>query len=180
VWVAAEGFYVSDSESGKLKLVDYADYVSGHVRRLFASARELRDGWRDRDGRREIEETLAARGISFEELADRLGHPESDSIDLLVFVAWNGPAVSRRDRANRLRREDAAFLETFVPEARAVLDELLEKYAEHGIGQLDDLRILEVPPLTEFGTPVEIAERFGGPTELRQAIETMEELLYTT
>jgi hypothetical protein len=60
-----------------------------------------------------------------------------------------------------LRREDAAFLESFVPDARAILEELLEKYAEHGIGQLDDLRILEVPPLTEFGTPVEIAGRFG-------------------
>ena len=53
-----------------------------------------------------------------------------------------------------------------------MLEELLEKYAEHGIGQLDDLRILEVPPLTEFGSPVEIAERFGGADELRQAVRT--------
>ena len=97
-----------------------------------------------------------------------------------MFVAWNGPAVSRRDRANRLRREDAAFLESFVPDARAILEELLEKYAEHGIGQLDDLQILEVPPLTEFGTPVEIAGRFGGPEELKQAVERLEELLYAT
>jgi type I restriction enzyme, R subunit len=180
VWVAAEGFYLSDPESGKLKLVDYADYVSGHVRRLFANAGELRERWRSPEDRRQIEELFAARGISFAELAERVGHPESDPLDLLVFVAWNGPAVSRRDRANRLRREDAAFLESFVPDARAILEELLEKYAEHGIGQLDDLRILEVPPLTEFGTPVEIAGRFGGPEELQQAVERLEELLYAT
>ena len=68
----------------------------------------------------------------------------------------------------------------FVPEARAILEELLEKYAEHGIGQLDDLRILEVPPLTDFGTPVEIAQRFGGADELRQAVQELEELLYST
>jgi type I restriction enzyme R subunit len=180
VWITAEGFYVSDSESGRLRLVDYADYVSGHVRRLFASAGDLRGRWRDRDGRQQIEELFATRGISFEELAERLGHPEADPLDLLVFVAWNGPAVSRRDRANRLRREEAAFLGSFVPEARAILEELLEKYAEHGIGQLDDLRILEVPPLTEFGTPVEIAQRFGGPSELRRAVQRLEELLYAT
>jgi type I restriction enzyme, R subunit len=180
VWVTAEGFYLPDSETGKLKLVDYADYVSGHVRRLFANPGDLRERWRDREGRRYVEELFAVRGISFEELAERLGHPEADPVDLLVFVAWNGPAVSRRDRANRLRREDAAFLEGFVPEARAILEELLEKYAEHGIGQLDDLRILEVPPLNEFGTPVEIAQRFGGADELRQAVERLEELLYST
>lgn len=180
VWVTAEGFYLSDSESGKLRLVDYADYVSGHVRRLFASARDLRDGWRNREERQQIEELFAARGISFEELAERLSHPESDALDLLVFAAWNGPVVSRRDRANRLRREDATFLEGFVPEARAILEELLEKYAEHGIGQLDDLRVLQVPPLTEFGTPVEIAQRFGGAGKLRQAVEELEERLYST
>jgi type I restriction enzyme R subunit len=123
---------------------------------------------------------LAARGIVFEELAERLGHSESDPLDLLVFVAWNGPAVSRRDRANRLRREDAVFLEAFVPEAREILEELIEKYAEHGIGQLDDLRILEVPPLSQFGTPVEIAQRFGGTKGLREAVERLEELLYST
>jgi type I restriction enzyme, R subunit len=180
VWVTAEGFYLPDSDSGKLKLVDYADYVAGYVRRLFASPTKLRQRWRNPDDRQQIEELLGAKGISFVELAERLGHSEADPLDLLVFVAWNGPVVSRRDRANRLHQENGAFLEGFVPDARAILEELLEKYAEHGIGQLDDLHILEVPPLTQFGTPVEIAGRFGGPDELRLAVERLEELLYTT
>ena len=60
VWVAAEGFYLSDPESGKLKLVDYADYVSGHVRRLFTNAGELRERWRSPDDRRQIEEALCS------------------------------------------------------------------------------------------------------------------------
>ena len=91
-------------------------------------AQPRRSSWR------QLEDPFIARGISFEELAERVGHPEADPFDLLVFVAWNGPAVSRRDRANRLRRDDAAFLDRFVPEARAILEELLEKYAEHGVG----------------------------------------------
>ena len=180
VWVEAEGFYLPDAETGRLRLVEYSDYVSGRVRGLFASSAELRDRWRAREARAEIEELLASQGIAFEELAERLGHPEADPLDLLVFVAWNGPVVSRRDRTSRLRREAAAFLEGFVPDARAILEELLEKYAEHGIEQLDDLQILEVPPLDGFGTPVEIAQRFGGGDGLRRAVAELQELIYAT
>jgi type I restriction enzyme R subunit len=178
VWVAAEGYYLPDIETGRLKLVDYVDYVSGEVRRLFANSAELRNHWRGRDGRDEVCERLATRGIEFDELAERLGHPEADPLDLLVFAAWNGPAVSRRDRANRLRRDHADFLQSFVPEAREILEGLLEKYAEHGVGQLDDLHILEVPPLSDYGTPFEIAERFGGGDALHKAVEELEEFLY--
>jgi type I restriction enzyme, R subunit len=70
------------------------------------------------------------------------------------------------------------FFEKFVPEARIVLDELLDKYAEHGISQLDDLRVLEVPPLDRHGSVVEIASRFGGSEGLRTAISGLEEMLY--
>ena len=178
VWVAAEGIYLPDAESGERKLVEYADYVAGNARRLFTNPAELRDQWQARASRDQIEKALEDRGIAFDELAERLGHPESDPLDLLVFAAWNGPVVSRRDRTNRLRRDQAEFLERFVPEARAVLEELLEKYAEHGIGQLDDLRILEVPPLPDYGTPVEIADSFGGAEGLRAAVEELQRLLY--
>ena len=69
----------------------------------------------------------------------------------------------------RERREQAAFLEAFAREARSVLDELLEKYADHGIDELDDLGVLEVPPLSRLGSPQEIAHRFGGADQLRKA-----------
>ena len=86
--------------------------------------------------------------------------------------------MSRRDRTRRLRKEHAEFLDAFRPEARAVLVELLDKYADHGIGQLEDLRVLQVPPLTALGSPVEIAERFGGTDALRRAITDLQEQLY--
>jgi type I restriction enzyme R subunit len=123
-------------------------------------------------------EALSVRGITFEDLADRTGLIDADPFDLLVHVAWNGPLSSRRDRANKVRREQAAFLAGFAPEARAILEELLEKYSDHGIAQLDDLHVLEVPPLSEYGSPVEIATRFGGPDQLRKAVEELQALLY--
>jgi type I restriction enzyme R subunit len=59
-----------------------------------------------------------------------------------------------------------------------VLEELLDKYADHGIGELDDLRVLQVPPLSSLGSPVEIAQRFGGGEALRDAVTELQDLLY--
>jgi type I restriction enzyme R subunit len=153
--------------------------VRDNVRHLFSEPDDLRARWRSAAGRDEVVEELAARGILFDELAQQANMPDADPLDLLVHLAWNAPVQSRRQRAQRLRHEQAAFLDGFAPKARKVLEALLDKYAEYGIEQLGDLRVLEVPPFPDFfGTPVEIARRFGGPEELHDAVEELEELLY--
>jgi type I restriction enzyme, R subunit len=178
VYVAAEGFYLPDPGGGRLRLVEYREYVGDQVRRLFTRPDDLRSRWRTASGRDEVVELLHTRGVAFEEIAERTGLPEADPFDLLVHIAWNAPVTTRRQRAQRLRREHAGFLDTFAPEAREILDELLEKYASHGITQLDDLRVLEVEPFPRYGTVVEIAGRFGGPEPLREAVKELQELLY--
>lgn len=178
VSVTAEGFYLPDPESGRLRLVEYDDYAAAEVRRLFAGPADLRTRWRTHDGRDAVVDTLAGRGISLGELAEHTGLRDADALDLLVHVAWNGPATSRRERAQALRREHEEFFARYEPEARAVLEELLEKYAEFGVSQLEDLRVLEVPPLSEHGSPTEIEAQFGGPGSLREAVDRLADLLY--
>jgi type I restriction enzyme R subunit len=113
-----------------------------------------------------------------DEAADRLQLGDMDAVDLLVHVAWNGPTITRGQRVRELQTQHCDFFEKFVPEARVVLEDLLDKYAEHGISQLDDLRVLEVPPLDRHGSVVDIASRFGGSEKLRSAISDLEEMLY--
>jgi type I restriction enzyme R subunit len=128
--------------------------------------------------RDQVIRSLEDRGIGLEDLADALKQPEADPLDLLVHLAWNAPLRTRRERAEGVLRGRQAFFERFRPEAREVLKELLQKYAEHGPSQLHDLRILEVPPLSERGSPVEIARLFGGPVEFRQAVGELEQVIY--
>jgi len=178
VFITAESVYVLDPTDDRLRVIAYDDFAADQVRRLYPRADDLRARWRTVEGRDEIVQELARRGVNFRELAERSGLVDADPFDLLVHIAWNGPLATRRDRVNQLKREQRAFLERFAPEARAILDALLEKYAEHGIDQLDDLAVLEVPPLSSYGSPLEIAVRFGGPEQLRQAVENMGNLLY--
>jgi type I restriction enzyme R subunit len=78
-----------------------------------------------------------------------------------------------------LLRDQDAFLAQYSPEAREVLDAVLEKYAEHGSAQFKLPDILEVPPFNEWGNVIEIAGRFGGGKELRSAVTELQRLLYT-
>ena len=173
VWVTAEAIYHLDPETDRLHLVEYRDFVADTVRTLFPTASELRSRWTSRVGRQDVLDELAARGIDPTELAERTGLVEADPIDVLVHLAWNQPLATRTDRARRVRKEHADFFDAYQPEAREVLAQLLDKYAQHGISQLDDLGVLEVPPISALGSPSEIAERFGSATGLKDAVDKL-------
>ena len=85
---------------------------------------------------------------------------------------------TRRERAQRLREERKDFFGRYGPEARAVLDELIEKYAEYGTAQFLLPDVLQVPPISKRGNVIEIAKMFGGGDKLREAVNQLQSLLY--
>ena len=93
-------------------------------------------------------------------------------------MAFNAPLRTRRERAQRLRSERQDFFSQFGPDARQILDELLDKYTEHGTAQFVIPEVLRVPPISEHGNVIEIAARFGGVEQLRQAVYQLQTLLY--
>jgi len=178
VWVTAEAVYHLDPATERLRLVEYRDFVADTVRSLYPDPTDLRSKWATRVGRQDVLDALAEHGIDDADLIERTGMGDADPLDVLVHVAWNQPLASRVERARRVRREHVEFFESFQPAAREVLASLLDKYAEHGISELDDLGVLEVPPLSALGTPAEIAGRFGSPESLRSAVSRLSELVY--
>lgn len=178
VWVTAEAIYHLDPHTQRLRLVEYRDFVADAVRTLFPDPSALRSSWTSRVGRHDVLDVLARHGIDVDELAERTGIVNTDPLDLLVHLAWNQPLATRNDRARRVRNEHAAFFAAYQPAARDVLTSLLGKYAEHGISQLDDLGVLEIPPISSLGSPAQIAGRFGSADALREAVLQLGELLY--
>ena len=162
----------------QLRVVKYTDYTAEKVRTLYPNAHMLRQSWAKPENRGEIIEALAERGIDFDELVEVSGQPDADPFDLLCHVAFNAPLRTRRERAQRLRSEKKDFFEKYGPEARAILNVLLDKYTEFGIAQFIVPDILEVPPISDQGNLVEIAGRFGGVQQLRDAVNELQTLLY--
>lgn len=171
--------YELDADGKQLACRQLTDYTGDKVRTLYPNASELRTDWLDPQRRAEIVQRLEEKGIDLETLGEAVGKPEADPFDLLCHLAYNAPLRTRRERADRVKRDQDAFFERFGPEAREVLDALLEKYAEHGSAQFKLPDILEVPPFNEWGNVVEIASRFGGGKEMRGAVNELQRLLYT-
>ena len=83
---------------------------------------------------------------------------------------------TRRERADRLKKDRKDFFK-YAREARCILEELLEKYAQHGAAQFVIPEILD-PPLSEHVNVLEIADKSGGVEKLREAIAELQTLLY--
>ena len=178
VQVAAHLVYELDPEGKQLRVVQFTDYTAERVRTLFPTAAELREAWADPEKRADIIERLAERGIDFDELTKVTSQPDADPFDLLCHVAYSAPLKTRRERADRVRKERREFLEKHSGLARQILEELLEKYAEHGTAQFVLPDVLQVPPISDHGNVIEIAKHFGGAEKLREAIHELQTILY--
>lgn len=178
--VVAHLVHELDPNGKQLRVVKYTEYAAESVRSLAPTSAELRKQWENADKRGEIIAALNERGVDFSILAEQTGQPDADPFDLLCHLAFNAPLRTRRERAQRLKSERKDYFEKFSPEARQVLDELLEKYAEHGDAQFVLPDVLKVPPISSHGQPAEIIKLFGGPNELRQAVNDLQGLLYGT
>ena len=178
VEVASHLVYELDPDGKQLRVVRYTDYAAEKVRTLCPTAPELRARWADPDQRSEIIRRLEERGVNFADLADAAHQPEADPFDLLCHLAFNAPLRTRRERAQRLRESRQDFFARYGPEARQVLDELLEKYAEHGDAQFVLPDVLHVPPISRHGTVADIVKLFGGADQLRTAVTELQAQLY--
>ena len=178
VEIASHLVYELDPDGKQLRVLKYSDYAAEKVRTLYPSAPELRQKWANPAERSEIIDKLAQRGISFDELAETAKQPDADPFDLLCHIAFNAPLRTRRERAQRLCEERKDFFDQYGPEARAILNELLDKYAEYGTAQFVLPDVLQVPPISERGNVIEIAKMFGGSERLRNAVNHLQTLLY--
>ena len=176
--IAAHLVYELDPDGRKLRVVRYTDYAAEKIRTICPTAPELRTQWADPEKRSSIIRRLAERGIDFSELAEAAHQPEADPFDLLCHLAFNAPLRTRRERAQKLRETRKDFFDQYAPEARQILDELLEKYAEHGDAQFVLPDVLKVPPTSRHGQIGDIIRLFGSAAKLRLAVSELQRCLY--
>jgi type I restriction enzyme, R subunit len=178
VEIAAHLVYELDPNGKQLRVVRYTEYAADAVRTLCPNAPALRQEWADPIKRAGIIQRLKERGVSFEDLADAAQQPDADPFDLLCHLASNAPLRTRRERAQQLKADKPDFFARYSPEARTILEELLDKYAEHGDAQFVLPDVLRVPPLSSHGQIAEIVHLFGGAEQLRSAVTELQNGLY--
>ena len=164
------------NQDGKLITESLTDYTRNAIFKKYASLEAFLNSWNDADRKQVILEELASQGVFFEELAAEVGK-DFDPFDLVCHVAFDRPPLTRRERANGVKKRD--LFGKYETKARAVLEALLEKYADAGILSLESMEILKVDPFRTFGTPIEIVNLFGGKSGYLKALRELESALYT-
>ena len=164
---------------GKLITESLRDYTRQCVQRQFRSMDDFLRRWSGADQKTAVIEELAAQGVLWEPLADEVqaktGKP-LDAFDLICHVAFDQPPLSRRERAENVKKRN--YFAKYQGAARQVLEALLEKYADTGIEPIEDMKVLTLPPFDRIGAPIELIKAFGGKRGYAEAIQGLEQALY--
>jgi len=174
VRVATERVQYLDA-SGKLITESLRAYSRKSLRQTYSSLDDFLTVWNDADRKQAILEELAEKGVFLDELADQVGR-DYDAFDLICHVAFDQTPLTRKERADKVKKRNV--FAKYGEQTRAVLDALLQKYADSGITSLESMDILKVDPLAGFGTPIEIVKLFGDKESYLAAIRELEQALY--
>lgn len=160
---------------GKLVTESLRDYTRINLRQRFDSLDDFLQTWHAADRKAALLHELESQGVLFDALADEVGK-NLDPFDLLLHVAYDQPALTRRERAQRVKKRNV--FTQYGPAARKVLDALLDKYADQGIQTLESDDVLRLQPISELGSPVELVRSFGGRQQYVDAVQTLARELY--
>lgn len=152
------------------------DYTKENVRGEYASLDNFIQQWSAQEKKEAIRDLLRERGIDLEMMKADQDMCDVDDFDFICHVAFDRKPLTRRERANNVKRRD--FLSRYSVEARAVLEALLDKYMNAGIYEIEKTEILKLDPFAKMGKPAKIASLFGGKEGYRKAVKELEEAIY--
>ncbi|MCU7796495.1 MAG: DEAD/DEAH box helicase family protein [Candidatus Thiodiazotropha sp. (ex Myrtea spinifera)] len=161
---------------GDLITESYKDFSRKQIQSEYASLDDFLKRWNGEKKKQAILDELEEHGIVLDNLAAEIGKEYGD-FDLICHIAFGQPPLTRKERTNKVKKRN--YFTKYGDQARAVLDALLEKYADEGIETLESAKVLKLKPFDQIGTPVEIINQvFGGKAEYEAAIQELEQALF--
>ena len=167
---------VYDTQGKLLRQESITDYTKSNILGKYASLDNFISKWTSEEKKDAIRELLKEQGIDLEQMKAEQGMTDVDDFDFICHVAFNQKPLTRKERANNVKKRD--FLSKYSGVAREVLEALLDKYMNTGIYEIEKTEILQLDPFKKFGKPSKIATYFGGKAGYIQAVKALEEELY--
>ncbi|MFZ2417514.1 MAG: DEAD/DEAH box helicase family protein, partial [Smithellaceae bacterium] len=162
---------------GNLVTESYRDFTRKQIQSEFASLDDFLRRWNTTKKKQAIVELLEEHGVILENLAELVGKEYGD-FDLICHVAYDQPPLTRKERADNVRKRN--YFTKYGEQARAVLNALLDKYADRGIESVENTKVLKLQPFSNMGTPLEIINKvFGGKEQYEKAVLELEQELFS-
>ena len=162
-------------ENGNRIVRSYKDYAKKKMNENFSSLDEFVDKWNKSENKKELLEEIESLGILPEDIKKAVDR-NLDIFDMICHVAFDRPPLSRADRVKNVRKRD--YFEKYGDKAKRVIEALLDKYSDQGVESIESLKVLQLAPFDEIGSPVEIINLFGGREGYLKTISKLEEEIY--
>jgi type I restriction enzyme R subunit len=160
---------------GKLITESLRDFSKKAVVKDYKSLDDFLRRWKAADRKKAVVDELLEHGVFFDDLAEEVGR-DCSPFDLVCHVAFGQPPLTRKERANNVRKRN--YFTKYGEQARAVLEAVLAKFADEAVEDIADIAVLRVAPITKLGTPLEIVQAFGGKDAYLKAVHELEDELY--
>ncbi|MEZ7946961.1 MAG: DEAD/DEAH box helicase family protein [Macellibacteroides fermentans] len=162
-------------QHGKPITTSLKDHTKEIIKGRFASLDDFLNKWKDTERKEAVISELIEQGVMVEALYEAVDK-QVDLFDLICHVTYDQPPLTRKERANNVKKRN--YFAKYGEQARKVLEALLEKYADQGIENIENIQILTVPPINQFGSVTEIIKVFGSRMAYEKAIKELENELY--
>jgi len=176
VHVIGKTVSIYDAKGKLLRQESIVDYTKSNILGEYASLDNFIRQWSSKDKKESIRDLLLERGIDLESMKAAQGMTEVDDFDFICHVAFDQKPLTRRERANNVKKRD--FLNKYKGVAREVLEALLDRYMNTGIYELEKVEVLKLSEFKKFGMPAKIASYFGGKAGYFAAVKELQEEIY--
>ncbi|HCE43332.1 MAG TPA: restriction endonuclease [Lentisphaeria bacterium] len=164
-------------QDGRPITMSLKDYTRQRLLGEYTTLDDFLQKWLDSDRKEAIVRELEEHGVPVDELLKAVNR-NCDLFDIICHVAYDTPPLTRKERAENVRKRN--YFMKYGEKSRKVLEALVEKYADQGIEHIEDIGILRIQPFSDFGTPMQIIEEFGGKAGYLDAVRELEGEIYST
>ena len=163
-------------KDGKLITESLMDYTKKNILQQYSRLDEFLNKWTKAEKKQVIIEELQDGGVLLDAVREELGNTELDDFDLICHIAYDKKPLTKRERAENVKKRH--YLYKYSDTAQKVIEALIEKYANDGIKEIEDTKILQLKEFAKIGSPMKIVKAFGGKEAYQKAVQELENELY--
>jgi len=163
-------------KDGKLITESLIDYTKKNILQQYSRLDEFLRTWTEAEKKQAIIDELQDDGVLLEAVREELGKTELDDFDLICHIAYDKAPLTKKERAENVKKRH--YLYKYSDVAKEVIEALLEKYANDGIKEIEDTKVLQLKEFAKIGSPMKIVKAFGGKEAYLKAVQELENEIY--
>ena len=155
----------------------FMEMLFGKLPEFFKNEDELRALWSQPETRGRLLQGLAEKGFGKEQMAEMqkiINAENSDLFDVLAYVAYALPPLTREERASKAKVEISTH---FNSQQQVFLDFVLSHYVSVGVEELDQEKLNPLLHL-KFGSIHDAIADLGKPDEIGKVFSGFQKFLY--